>query len=252
MINLKKLLFDVTLWHVPQRRIVVTLVIWIIECLATTWIYFQSGIYLGCVIVLKTPNLFVHIGALVASHRESFLIDFSLFISSLASHTASGRSLRNALENCLSEPMNKNILLHQEMKRLFHLLKLGIPITEGLKKLSTHYVLEEANDLAQQIDHSERFGHDLSETMRRASAWISGQIQYRQFQRRSMLEKIFEFRLMSIMPLAILGILNFFYPEYLSALYSGVSGRFFMITAVIVLEMSSFYFEWMTLKNIET
>jgi Flp pilus assembly protein TadB len=250
MTKLMRTLDEAFLWHVTPTVMMVPTVFWFFECLATTWIYFQSWSFILLVVGVKLPALCIKLRAKIAFEREAFLNDFSRFITELSLQTANGKSLKHAVENCLTDYQGVKGLMQHEIKCLHHYSILGIPIADGLDKMATRYGLEEAKDLAEQIDHSERFGHDLTETTRRASEWIGEQILHRRRQWRHQLERITEYRLLSKMPLAILGLLNMIYSDYLSALYSNLSGRLVMTMAVLILEISSWYFERMLSRSI--
>lgn len=184
--------------------------------------------------------------------KDEFLSDFARFLSLIASTTSTGKSLQSAFDQTVDEFSTACEPLAFELKKLSRLMQLGTPLTSGLGRLARQFDLEEATDLSRQLLHAESCGHDMTIVLKRSSVWIGGHILHKQQLIRKMTDQVLEFRLTSKMPLLVLLLLNATYADYLSTLYTTLSGRVLMMTAALALECGTILFERTRLIQLKT
>lgn len=216
---------------------------WFLDAVLTAWVLFEHPVYSLWTLPVKLPALYYQIQWSNYRTKELFLTEYGRFLTLLASASASGKALPGAFQQAKEEFSGGCQSLLAALSGLERRLQLGLPLPGGLSAIAERYGLEEIKDLAQQLEHAQRYGQELSEALRRTSGWIGAQIQYKRQRLQAMNEIVLEFRLTSKMPLVVFGLIRWIYPDYLAPLSQTAGGLILTAGAVIAFEAGTVLFE---------
>ncbi|MCR5134849.1 MAG: type II secretion system F family protein [Clostridiales bacterium] len=186
---------------------------------------------LACVFFL--PMYKAHLG----SRRKALLeTQFRDFLYAVASSVAAGRQLERALEDAEQTLL---VIYPPSSPLCRELAAINRAVREErgdeaalLRDLADRSGSEDIRDFVEVYVLCRKLGGDMEEVIRNTSSIMTDKMAVRREIRTLTAQKQLEGRIISVMPVLVIMGLNVFSPEYLSVLYTTISGRLIMTAAL--------------------
>jgi tight adherence protein B len=173
----------------------------------------------------------------ILKRKQEFTMQFTDAIQAISVALGVGYSV----ENSIREARKELLLLYRESDRIVQefmymerQLKMNLSIEKVLEEFAERVQIEEVNSFITVFKTAKRTGGDqiaiIKETVRtlRESVEVKREIQT------ILAAKKFEFRIMTVIPFAILAYMQLAFPEFMSVLYGTVTGRIVMTICLAV------------------
>lgn len=181
---------------------------------------------------------------------DLILLEFKEFLNSLHSELLIGMSFRNAIDTAINLQEFNSKLLEEELNHLSKRIKCGQTDLQAwsifAEKMSMKYITEFVNVLKVTYNYS----GNLIEVVQNSIQSISDAIDLTLEINIMIAAKKFEFYMMMLLPIILLGLLSYSQYDYMSVLYHGVFGRGVM--SIILIAMSIAYLIGKEIIKVET
>lgn len=168
--------------------------------------------------------------------KKSLRNQFRDFLFSVSASFASGRHMTESMEEALTElnrlyPADAPIV--KETAYMVGLLRGGAAgEAEVLTDFSRRADLEEIDDMVRVFRACRETGGDLPAAMNRAAALINEEMQIEDEIRMQVVQRKYEGRIITVMPVIIILFLRLVSPDYIGILYQTWAGRIIMLAAL--------------------
>lgn len=146
-----------------------------------------------------------------------------------------------SLENSMSEAQKELALLYGEQERIMkewnymlRQLNMNIGMEEILEEFSERVPQEDVRNFVTVIATVKKSGGNLARVMRQTMTQIQQKIEMEKEIATVIAAKKLEFVVMSLIPFGMIAYMLFSFPEFMQALYRGVSGRGIMTGCLLV------------------
>lgn len=170
--------------------------------------------------------------------KKKFKNEFKDFLYALSGSFSTGRHLVEALQEVnvsLSKMYSKDSQIMVELNTILLQLKLtGYDEIKVLENFKQRKPIEDVIDFVEMYKSCRDTGGDFAGVLSKGASMIAEKITIDREIEAITYQKKIEGRVIGTMPVVLLIFLNIFSPDYISPLYSGLSGRMIMTFALVL------------------
>ena len=170
--------------------------------------------------------------------KKKFKNEFKDFLYALSGSFSTGRHLVEALQEVnvsLSKIYSKDSQIMVEINTILLQLKLtGYDEIKVLENFKQRKPIEDVIDFVEMYKSCRDTGGDFAGVLSKGASMIAEKITIDREIEAITYQKKIEGRVIGTMPVVLLIFLNVFSPDYISPLYSGLSGRMIMTFALVL------------------
>ncbi|MCQ2748521.1 MAG: hypothetical protein MJ246_00465 [Clostridia bacterium] len=178
----------------------------------------------------------------VDKKKDKLLNDFKIFLSIYSSASSTGDEPFTALKYAYFEFTKLNGeegMLARSLKELIDKNNIYQNFGSSLLEFADEYNIREINNFAETTNIALKSFGNISDILTETTSVISKRIELDFEIKKMFYEKKFELRLLIIIPIMIYAFLSLTANEYLSPMYTGISG-YLVITATLLLLLASY------------
>lgn len=202
----------------------------------TTYIFYHSVIISASSIVFTPAFAKYYAGALSEKRKELLLTQFRDFLYSLSASFASGRHMREGLEEARN---NLDLMYDKKTPLLREISDILIKIDESraseeevLRDFAARSSISDIKNFFDTYFICRMTGGDLNAAISKTSEMLIEKIGVEKEIKMITSQKRFEGKIISIMPVIVILFLNIASPEYIEPLYTTFTGRVIMTAAL--------------------
>lgn len=195
--------------------------------LLTAWLYYCSG----WALIVLFPIGFLYYRSLekecVEKRKSEFLLQFKEAIQSMAASLRAGYSVENAVKETYGELLRmyeKEEMICKEFAFLVQQIRIRIPAEEAFEGLAERVRLEDVRNFANVFTAGKRSGGDMISIIKNTAGQIGDKIDIKREIDTILAAKRYEFRVMAVIPYAIIAYMTLSFPEFMDCLYNNVIG----------------------------
>ena len=173
----------------------------------------------------------------IKKRKQSFRLQFKEMIQSMSSALNVGYSVENALREAnkdLKGLYKKDEMILQEISKMVRQIQMNINVEQAFRELAMRTEDEEVLTFVTVFNMAKRSGGDTLEIIRNAVRQIGETIDVEREIAMIISAKRMEFRIMSVIPFAIIIYLKVCFPEFLQVLYGNLMGIVIMSICLIL------------------
>ncbi|MCI8709869.1 MAG: type II secretion system protein F [Dorea sp.] len=159
--------------------------------------------------------------------KSEFLVQFKEGIQSMAASLRAGYSVENAVKETYRELLRmyeEEEMICKEFAYMVQQIRLRIPAEEVFEELAGRVRLEDVRSFANVFAAAKRNGGDMMEIIKNTANKIGDKIDVKREIDTMLAAKRYEFRVMSVIPYAIIAYMTLSFPEFMGCLYGNVIG----------------------------
>lgn len=215
-------------------------------------------LYKSFIFIILTPLTYWFLKKIIINLNEKkdkkkFKNEFKDFLYALSGSFSTGRHLVEALQEVnvsLSKMYGKDSQIMVELNTILLQLKLtGYDEIKVLENFKQRKPIEDVIDFVEMYKSCRDTGGDFAGVLSKGASMIAEKITIDREIEAITYQKKIEGRVIGTMPVVLLIFLNIFSPDYISPLYSGLSGRMIMTFALVLTVFAFAMIEMIT--NIE-
>lgn len=207
-------------------------------CICAVFYLFYHSLFFALISGLLVILFIVPFENWKAEKRRVLLItQFKDMLYSMSAYVATGVQIADALEGCLD---NLKSMYDEKSPMVMELSSMVLNIRENkeseirlLQDLANRSHCEDIDNFVQVYVSCTVTGGDLEKVLKNTIDILMDKINIEREIRTFTAQKKLEGNIITIMPVMVILFLNLFFPEYLSPLYTTVSGRVLMTGALI-------------------
>ncbi len=205
--------------------------------------YLFFGTVLGA--ILLSPYLIRYMKSwekqMIQKKKSAFQLQFKEAIQSLSAALNVGYSVENAMREAykdLTLLYKKEELILREFRHMIRQLEMNVPVETVLKGFSMRTGDEEVKMFVDVFSMAKRSGGDMIRIIRNAVEQIGDKIDVKREIDTVMSAKKLEFKIMSIVPFAMICYVKISFPEFTEVLYGNAMGIVIMTVCLAVYTIS--------------
>lgn len=193
----------------------------------TGWIYYRSALAifvlwpLGIVLYRQLEE------ELIFKKKGKFLLEFKEATELMSSALNVGYSVENSVREALKElqifQLEKS-LMKEELEQMVRQIRLQIPVEQVWMDFAKKTELEDIMNFASVFSVAKRSGGNMVEIIQNTIHQIGDKIDVRREIDTILAAKRYEFRVMCVIPYAMIAYMQVSFPEFMSVLYGNVLG----------------------------
>ncbi|KGF09429.1 hypothetical protein HMPREF1635_03225 [Clostridiales bacterium S5-A14a] len=200
-------------------------------------------LYKSFIFIILTPLTYWFLKKIIINLNEKkdkkkFKNEFKDFLYVLSGSFSTGRHLVEALQEVnvsLSKMYSKDSQIMVELNTILLQLKLtGYDEIKVLENFKQRKPIEDVIDFVEMYKSCRDTGGDFAGVLSKGASMIAEKITIDREIEAITYQKKIEGRVIGTMPVVLLIFLNIFSPDYISPLYSGLSGRMIMTFALVL------------------
>lgn len=195
--------------------------------LVTAWLYYRSG---WAAVILLPMGAFYYRSLEKESmekRKSEFLVQFKEGIQSMSASLRAGYSVENAMKETYKEMLRmyeKDEMICREFAYMVQQIQVRIPAEEIFEELAGRVRLEDVRNFANVFAAAKRNGGDMMEIIKNTANQIGDKIDVKREIDTMLAAKRYEFRVMSVIPYAIIAYMTLSFPEFMGCLYGNAIG----------------------------
>jgi tight adherence protein B len=175
---------------------------------------------------------------LAERRQKQLALQFKHALQALSSALGAGKSLESAFVEAIADlrllyPDPRTYIV-KELETINSQVENRIPIEKAFRQFSQRSGVEDIGEFGEIIVACKRSGGDLSYVIRRTSDLMGEKLDMEQEIAVLVAQKRFESRMLSVIPIAVIGLLKFSSDDYMQPLYHG-TGRVVMTLSLLTL-----------------
>ena len=200
-------------------------------------------LYKSFIFIVLTPLTYWFLNKAIINlnekkEKKKFKNEFKDFLYALSGSFSTGRHLVEALQEInvsLSKMYSKDSQIMVELNTILLQLKLtGYDEIKVLENFKQRKPIEDVIDFVEMYKSCRDTGGDFAGVLSKGASMIAEKITIDREIEAITYQKKIEGRVIGTMPVVLLIFLNIFSPDYISPLYSGLSGRMIMTFALVL------------------
>jgi tight adherence protein B len=176
---------------------------------------------------------------LVVKRKLLLQLQFKQALASLSSALGAGKSVENAFQDTLTDLRllypNPQALIVRELETINRRIENGETIESALKDLSERSQIDDIGQFTEVFVTCKRTGGNLVHVIRRTASIIQEKLDMQQDISVMLAQKRFESRILAFAPVIVIAVLSFSSPDYMEAMFRGITGYIIMTVALLVL-----------------
>ena len=201
-------------------------------------ILFYKSVYALIPLALAIPfYLRLMKKACIKKRQKKLSGDFKEALNSLTVSLRAGYSVENAFAECekyLSSTLGRDNILTSEFAYMNRQIKLSVPVETLLQDFADRSGIENIENFSTVFSAAKRTGGNMSVIIRTAAFYIEGKIEVEKEIEAAIAGKVFEQRIMSVMPFIIILYMQLSFPDLLAPLYGTAAGAAVMTFCLIL------------------
>ena len=197
---------------------------------------------------LLSPYLYFHMKEwerkCIQKKRQEFQGQFKEAMQSISVALNVGYSAENAVREALGDLKliyHKEARILKELQYMIHQIEMNLPLEQVFQEFAKRSGDEDVYMFATVFSLAKRSGGDMIEMIRNAVWQIGEKIEVKQEIETMMAAKKLEFRIMSLIPIAMIAYISMAFPDFLNIMYGNLLGMIVMSVCLIVYVFS---YEW--------
>ena len=193
----------------------------------TAWLYYRE--IWAVVFLIPVGILYYRMKKkeCVRKKQQVFLLEFKEMIQSLAAGLNTGYSVENAVRETQKELMMvypKEAVISKELAVMTRKLRLSMSMEQVFDEFARRVDVEDVQNFSVVFTAAKKSGGDMIAIIRNTVDQISGKIEVKREIETLLAAKKYEYKVMSIIPYAIIAYMRLSFPEFMSYLYGNVLG----------------------------
>lgn len=203
----------------------------------TVWLYYRS---VWPIIVLWPLGIWYYRSLekeCMEKKKSEFLVQFKEAIQSMAASLHTGYSVENAVKETHKEMLlmySKDDMICKELSFMVQQIYIRIPAEQIFEDLAKRVRLEDVRNFANVFAAAKRSGGDMIAIIQNTVNQIGDKIDVRREIDTLLAAKRYEFKVMAIIPYAIIGYMILSFPEFMECLYGNMIGTGVMSVCLLV------------------
>lgn len=203
----------------------------------TVWLYYRS---VWPIIVLWPLGIWYYRSLekeCMEKKKSEFLVQFKEAIQSMAASLHTGYSVENAVKETYKEMLlmySKDDMICKELSFMVQQIYIMIPAEQIFEDLAKRVRLEDVRNFANVFAAAKRSGGDMIAIIQNTVNQIGDKIDVRREIDTLLAAKRYEFKVMAIIPYAIIGYMILSFPEFMECLYGNMIGTGVMSVCLLV------------------
>lgn len=193
----------------------------------TGWIYYRSAL---AILVLWPLGMVLYRQLeeeLIFKKKGKFLLEFKEVTELMSSALNVGYSVENSVREALKElqifQLEKS-LMKEELEQIVRQIRLQIPVEQVWMDFAKKTELEDILSFASVFSAAKRSGGNMVEIIQNTIRHIGDKIDVQREIDTILAAKRYEFRVMCVIPYAMIAYMQVSFPEFMSCLYGNVLG----------------------------
>ena len=215
-----------------------------------SFLFYRSLIFLLLFPLLYKKGRNIYIRYLIRKRKQILLVEFRDFLFSLSTSLATGRHMSEGLkeaESYLNEIYGNHSLLVGEIRLMIKAVdETGLSVEKVISDFAKRADLEDIYTFSDVFSACRDTGGNLIQAVNKAAAFLSEKINLEEEFQAAVSQRKLEGRVIAFMPFAMILFLQWMSPEYLSVMYTTVSGKLLMSIALALTIVTSILIERMT------
>jgi tight adherence protein B len=208
------------------------------------WLFYSSPVAALLFPVVGYVNGKRRKEAEVKARTARFYEEYRELLSAVSAALENGLSVENGFreaEKTLEMLYGADAMLRADLHTLNHKVAVRVPVEQAFAEFAEAHPYEEVRDFAKIFGFGKRMGGNYLSNLRRSIAKMEESIEVRQEIATNLAEKRLELRVMSVMPLGILGYIRLSSPDFMEPLYHNVLGYGVMSGCLAVYALCLFF-----------
>ena len=209
----------------------------------TAWLYYRSF----WMMIPLLPILMWHLRMMeeegARKKEEEFQLQFKEAILSVSAALNTGYSVENAFHEARKELRRiykEEDRIMKELKIITRQLKMNVPVEQALEEFGVRAGAGDARNFAAVFVSAKKSGGNMIAIIKDTVRQIGDKIDVKREIDTILAAKRYEFRVMSLIPYAIISYMSLSFPEFMDSLYGNVLGIGVM-TACLGIYMGAYY-----------
>jgi tight adherence protein B len=205
--------------------------------------YLFYGTFLGA--ILLSPYLIRYMRSweeqTIKKRKQEFQLQFKEAMEGLSSALNVGYSVENAMRETLEELQilyKKEELIVREFRYMVHQLDMNLPVETILKEFAKRTQDDKVTTFVEVFSMGKRSGGNMRGIIRNAVCQIGEEIDVRREIDTIMAAKKLEFKVMSVIPFAMICYIKVSFPQFVDVLYGNLLGIAVMTVCLIIYVVS--------------
>lgn len=232
-----------------KERVGFSLCLLVVLCVASL-LFYGSILGMGLLPMVYRPAERAYLKYRASLRKQRLLLQFRDFLYSLSASFATGRHMKEAMEEAqknLAEIYGEGAELCEELAYMLIQMKdTGETDIQVLDSFSRRTGLDDVGDFTEVFRACRESGGDFITGVQRAAAVIGEKIAIEREIRTIISQKRLEGYIITAMPAVIILFLQLMSPDYLEVMYQTLAGRVLMTFALIVMTLAYMVIERIT------
>ena len=195
--------------------------------LITAWLFYRSA--LGLILLIPLWIWKFRLSAMELRQKKllDLQVQFKDAIQSISASLNIGYSLENAVVEAQKELKliyKEDARISKEMQIAVRELRLQMPVEQVFVELANRLELADAKSFVEVFVAAKKTGGNMVKIIQNTVRQIGDEIDVRREINTILAAKKYEFRVMSVIPYAIIGYMQLSFPEFMDSLYGNVIG----------------------------
>ncbi|MCR5295236.1 MAG: type II secretion system F family protein [Lachnospiraceae bacterium] len=222
----------------PQRKtLLLSALRSLLLVLAADYLFYRRWWMLPFLLPLGGVYMLREIEEAKRARRKKLRADFREMLSSLSASLRAGYSVENALAESAREMENRlgrDADMTRELIHMAHEMRVSVPPAELLRDFASRSHVEDIEDFAAVFSIAQRSGGNMAGIIRTAAGKIAGKIEVEREIEAVLAAKVYEQRIMSVLPAAIILYVGSTSPGFFDVLYGNLFGIAVMTVFLLV------------------
>lgn len=208
------------------------------------YIFYHNVIlsFLLAFLSLKFPD--IRTKQIIEKRKQNLTTQFKDMLYAVASSLSAGRSIESALKEALNDmriiyPDNDTDIM-KELEYIVRGIEMNEPVEKMLMQFAERSHIEDVENFTDIFTTCKRTGGDLVQVIKSTSQTIGDKIEIKQEIETLISGKKFEFRILLIMPVALILLLSMTTADYMQPVFDTVIGNVVMTVAIILFGIAYF------------
>lgn len=193
----------------------------------TAWLYYRSF----AVMFLLVPVLIWHLRIMeeedARKKEREFMEQFKEAIQAVSAALNAGYSVENSFREAQKELLRiypKEARISKELQMVVRQLRLQMPMEQILEEFSQRVQMEDVRNFVTVFVAAKKSGGNMITIIQDTVRQIGDKIDVKREIDTILAAKRYEFRVMSVIPYAIIGYMSLSFPEFMDSLYGNIFG----------------------------
>lgn len=205
------------------------------------WLFYQSLYAVVLIVPFAVRNYKEQEQEKIEQKKREFLLQFQNMIQSMAAALGAGYSAENAMREAQKEMQvlyGNDARISKELVLMVRQMRIQIPMEQILEEFALRVDLEDVKNFATVFRTAKRSGGNMLEIIQNTVGQIGDKMEVKREIDTILASKSYEFKVMTVIPYAMIGYMLLSFPEFMSCLYGNVIGIGVMSVCFVLYEVA--------------